>query len=231
MLLIRQVELSLDKENNSPVTIQKPFNDFLFDVVEKIGEGIGEEVVVFFVIVLAVSVRDFLIKKIEVKNLTNFYFSSNNLNILIREKMIEILQLIKADRVLLLQLHNGENYLSKMTKLKCSLTHQYTEKGIAPIDKIVDLPVTYIHRELDALRNTDDFYWLLKDDSFPLCRIYLENMGVECYGAKMIHNKLGLPIAIFGVHYCSFDFLPVMNDKKIQDDLTRKIKEFEQIFD
>lgn len=231
MLFITQISLPIEKENNNPIIIQKPFDDLLIDVSKKIGEGIGEEVVVFFVIVLAVSIRDFLIKKIESKKMTNFYFSSNNINILIREKMIEILQLIKADRVLLLQLHNGENYLSKMTKLKCSLTHQYTEKGITTIDKIIDLPITYIHRELDALRETDDFYWLLKDESFPLCQSYLENMGVECYGAKMIHNKLGLPIAIFGVHYCSFDFLPIMNDKKIQNTLKKKIKEFEQIFD
>ena len=185
---------------------------FALDLMTKFGEAVSQEVIIFFLVLIVVYLRDKTISYFKALRIKRFYFQENSINSQIKDCLVSILDLMQCDRVILFQLHNGDCFINNQSQLKCTMTHQYTATCIQPIDKIVSMPISYLYREIELLKDSNDYQWILKDEAFPRCKTYLSSTGVELFGYNVIRSKLKVPVAIIGIHYCSFDFLPIIND-------------------
>lgn len=206
--------------NNNPINI----------IVETASQAFTQEVFLFLFVALAIFVREKILHYLKIKKLKMQYFNHNSQSDLIHILLVKIMQKLDADRILLLQFHNGDSFFSNFDQLKVSMTHQITQPQIKNIDNIISLPISIIHRELEACRkNNNKFEWIMREDTFVKCGEYLESIGVELYGSKLLLNKMKVPVGIIGLHYCSKDYIYILADEfklKLLNDL---IIELEQL--
>lgn len=198
-------------------------NQFTKDLAHEFGAGIGQEIFIFIGLAIVIFVRDKVKTFFKKQDLHRTYFKLNSLNDQVKICLTEILEISNADRVLLLQLHNGDSYFGKFKQLKVTLTHQYVKNGVTKIDKVVSLPITYLHRELEALKKTGRLQWLHIEKVEVPCKFYLQNLGVEMYVSKMIRNELDMPLGIFGLHYCNKGYVNILNDSEKKRELEEKL--------
>jgi hypothetical protein len=141
-----------------------------------------------------------------------------------------MLNLIDADRILLLQFHNGEHFFGSMTQVKATLSYQIIRPGFARIDKIINWPVSYFYTELELLQaSPDDIVWLHVNECPPKCQVYLKSYGIELIGLKAIYNKVNIPIGILGIHFCSQDFIYTISDSDKERTLNNLIQTINNI--
>lgn len=102
----------------------------MWDFTE-LGESLG--IIILFIGYFLKEFKEWLDKKKKEKkdNIKNGI--GNNINIY--EKIVECRYKFSADRVAIIQFHNGDFYYSNNPILKCSMTHETTDVSIAKIMK------------------------------------------------------------------------------------------------
>lgn len=203
-------------------------NNFLSNIVDTASQAFTKEVLLFLFVGLFILIREKTKSILKIKKIKKQYFDENSKTDQIRVVLINILKLVQCDRVLLLQFHNGDSFFGNLDQLKVSMTHQITQVEITKIDNIISLPISILHRELETLKkNSERFEWINKAEAYPLCQKYLDKIGVELYGSKLLINKFGIPLGILGLHFCSNEYIYLLlNETKLKalDSLAKEVE-------
>lgn len=193
-------------------------NPFFIDAIDSATRAFSQE----FLLLLFISLFVIIKKKIEIiyhdKKLYQQYFKSKSNSFQIKQILIEIMYLVDADRVVLLLFHNNEKYLGQFNQLKVSLFDQVSQPSITNVDKIINLPINLLYREIDEVLDIAAIVWQNKKECFDKCRDYLSSIGVEMQGLKMLRNHHRSPIGLLGIQYCSNDYIYViLNEDKMKE--------------
>lgn len=121
---------------------------------------------------------------------------SINKNSLIRDQLAELRALYGADRVLLLQLHNGQYYFSGDGADKLTLTHFTVDVGIAVPDRasarMVNIPYTYLPDLFRRMTEEGVFFVPTSEMADPYAAQMLAMDGVESSICGPIKDRKGL---------------------------------------
>jgi hypothetical protein len=141
-------------------------------------------------------------------------------NILVEHKLDAILKDFQADRVYLLQFHNGGNfYPSGRSVLKFSVFYEKTMPGIVPVrERYQNIPVSIFGRFFSYLsENTISYYYDIKkpvDEDYDVKGFSRDTDAKSsyCVGLKTIDDKF---MGVLVVHFIKKK--KVLTDTEIKD--------------
>lgn len=199
---------------NQDTSKTSTINPLIEDLTDSVTRAFTQEVFIVLTVAIIVYIRHKLINFLKRQKLKKQYFNKNCYLDKIQTTMVDLLTISEADRVVLLQFHDGDSFLGDFEQLKVTLTRQVTNKAIVPIPNIIALPISCIYREIEKLKiNPREITWIIRDEAYAKCANYLDSIGVELYGAKMLFNKNKIPVGIIGFHFCSKDYIYFLSDE------------------
>jgi hypothetical protein len=169
---------------------------------ENLREMFAGEILLLLGAVVGLILRNKWISYRKIKEIANDLLANDGYQESLRAKLAALLIVSEADRVLLVQFHNGSHFFNSDHQIKCSLTHQFLKENILPIPTFKDMMISQIYREVADLKNKK-VVWINKATAFKSCTDYMTKINVTYYGASLVCSDLGMPLAIIGLHYCN----------------------------
>lgn len=165
-----------------------------------------------------------------------------NIDAEVMERMEELRERLKADRVQVFEFRNGEHFANGRSAIKVSCTYELTRPGVEPmLNSILRDPIlirtmpkyiaTLLKEGFIEITDMEQF----KID-YPHAYLLKEMQGVKSFYAKTVRNKLHEPVGYIVVHYTDEAHKPFgkkENDRLyalkyyLEDNLT-KLKEVER---
>jgi GAF domain-containing protein len=115
-----------------------------------------------------------------------------------------VMEETEADRVYILEFHNGEHYFSGRSQQKLSCTHEVVSEGIsAESHNLQNIRISNFHCLIKSIANGDTFKCpeLQKFNSDIAFKSFLESKGVKSLFARPVKTLNGKTLGIIALEY------------------------------
>lgn len=128
----------------------------------------------------------------------------NNINLDIYKTMNYYKELLKADRVLLFEFHNGQHYSNYRSALRMSASYEVYRAGLHSIlDQCTNLPITIMPKLIQKITNEDYAYCSdienIKGDMGNSYE-FKKSIGVHSFFDIPLHDDNGIIIGFVAIH-------------------------------
>lgn len=128
-----------------------------------------------------------------------------NIDMEIINRMEELKELLKADRVQIYDFHNGGHYANGRSALKTSCTYEVVRAGIQPYQKDLQaVPLSCLPHFTARLLNEREFDVTNLENIknvMPSTYSLKKSQGVKSFFDVILNNKQGEPIGFLGIQY------------------------------
>jgi len=151
------------------------------------------------------------------KNISEILDKKQSMSKEINECLSSLRTIVKSDRAILGQFHNGTYWVSGVPWMSITATHEVTAPGVSPISgDILSIPIERLETELRSLMEKDilviDYYKAPQG-----CNRYLYSIGCSRIVESLVYSGKGKPIGIVSLQYNWNTKLPNIGDEQVKE--------------